>query len=141
MNYTRFKLLDGPRYSPNFRKWYRKNRAKEITWGRFNAFDSGTGLYIGYRFDGQVIGSNLNQIINEGASAQLGSWCGSGIWKVVKDFWKSYEKSGICYTDPNHRHYKSRWENATEDTRRCVYCGLKQRREIRTRTETFFVWS
>lgn len=123
-----------PKYSRNLNQWLRR----EIHEGRplktlsLVSTWSGSCLYLGQWFDGEFIGTGLNQILTKGSRAQKFSLVNRDTKRESKHkFWTEYERLGICYFDPNHNcygmaHFK-RWTTTSPCRRTCNNCGHKQK--------------
>jgi len=119
----------GDRFSQNLHDWCKKHfrehpgRGLEVH-SHTNA--DGTALYVGWVFDGELIGSRLHVVLCNGALAKI--WSFSFETVPVPDFWERYLEHGKCVLDVEHRFYDERW--GSEQARRvCRWCGLTQVKE------------
>ncbi len=96
-------------------------------------------IYIGYGFDGDIIGAKLlgGQILSDGARTKVWSICGgvrAGAPLLKLDnFWDHYLKVGRCAIDPTHdirfqcgdRRFEFSNIGSIEQ-RVCRWCGLRE---------------
>lgn len=127
--------LSGSKYSPNLKRWCRKQAAHDnrVYRGKDGA------LWIGWIDDGLwFIGSRFWRVMCLGAKAEVGCWTFPvSDLTEVKGFWGEYARIGRCAIDKDHeRHFVEGAGRWTEDgdVRTCKWCGHTQNR--RTWTES-----
>lgn len=132
----------GPQFSPNLYAWLRKNHKTE----KAEVFRSKDGiLYVGYMFDGDLIGSGLASILGTGARAQVFSFGGGRepkrTFRLVKSFWAKYMTLGRCHIDPKHTtsFIDERWKE-DKNRRTCLWCGHVQKKVTRKKTVVVHSW-
>ncbi len=125
---------DGHKYSQNFFRFLRKFE-KDNTYSPTEVFATvpGRHLYVGYAFDGDIIGAQMlgGQILSDGARTEVYSMGGRD-FERVEGFWDLYLRVGRCAIDPEHKiHFQCgdrRFDSVSEDIRSCRWCGVKQKR-------------
>lgn len=138
------------RFSPNLfawvNRWFRnRSRASEP----LEAFvDKRDGrIYLGYLFDGDVIGSCMREILTHDSGR-------AEVWSIAyplerdEGFWPRYLNFGRCAVDPRHVMYFQNAENryshsvagGEESVRTCTWCGFRQKLERYEVTETRERW-
>lgn len=135
----------GPQFSPNLHAWLKKNYGGRLSGWPLEVYrrkDDYNHMYVGYLDDtGSLVGSKLGQILTKGARAQRFSI--GGDYALVRGFWRKYAKIGRCAIDPDHRMgYKDeRWaENKKKALRKCLWCGLQQKKQKQERVVVEKVW-
>jgi hypothetical protein len=119
-------LLEGPRYSPNLRKWVRSMKARTYS---LSVYRHSNGLlYIGEQFDdGWFHGTKLNRVLGVGSKAETWAYSPRQLsLTCIADFWARYARIGRCAIDEAHSTYfvgdETRWL-VEGDTRSCLWCG------------------
>lgn len=134
----------GAKFSPNLYRFLLRARSQAIRqYGRVYRDESGT-LWLGYFFDGDLIGARLMNVLCEGAKTTTFSFSKLGPLIEVEDFWSRYQAIGRCAIDPEHAitfiDDKTRWEEDGEQ-RECLWCSnARQHRVIRTRQVSYDSW-
>ena len=134
----------GDRYSPNLHRWHRaKDPREDVRHGGVYPATSPPGFfgrsYIGYRFDGDLIGARLFAVLGKPTER---------LWSLSFDtneddgFFERYYAIGRCAMDPNHDiDFQSREDrfDTVGPMRTCRWCGVVQRRETYTIERTRWV--
>ena len=146
----------GPQFSPNLYAWLKKHyygkkarERRQVSPQVPEVFRTKEGvLYVGYVFDGDLVGSRLNTILCSGTRAQV--FCLGGgrspkqTFKRIVNFWPKYTKLGRCHIDPKHTSHfiDKRWDRwgAGAKRRVCLWCGLSQKKVSRKKTVVVRTW-
>lgn len=119
--------------SKRLESWIIKNKLRIKDPKVFKSKDG--RFYIGYIYDGDMIGTAVWPIIfkHKGARYVNSYPVKSFGLKEVKNFWKRYEKLGVCLLDPAHK-YESlesyhRFRLTQKEKRVCACCGFTQVRK------------
>jgi len=124
--------LAGEKYSPNLRKWAKKNAACPS----HDVYTDASGtLWIGWIDDGRwFVGSRLWRVLTFGRKAEVGCWMFPvSDLTLLESFWAEYEAIGRCAIDRGHsRHFgdETRWSE-TGETRSCKWCGNARQGRVR----------
>jgi hypothetical protein len=135
----------GKKYSPNLYAFLRaKARRSKDVLSRFRVYRDVEGtLWLGYMFDGDLIGTRLSRVLIDGAQAEIYSF-GLSELTELDNFWQQYQAIGRCAIDPEHGMGfigdDARW-NVRGDHRSCQWCGnATQKLERYTVTEQRQRW-
>lgn len=83
--------------------------------------------------DGWFSGNNLREATRDGATTEsfaYGPAHDTKNWLEITDcFWKTYLEIGRCLVWSNSGH---RWRTINANSRKCVHCGIHQRRTVKT---------
>lgn len=136
-----------PGYSPNLYRYLKHNAhfyrdggildtAYAVQAGtRLAEFVGGGTLMIGYRYDGDFIGSRLMSALCKGIKAERFSYPGGAV--VIDGFWDRYLQVGRCAIDPDHEaHFIGDRYEIRGDERVCRWCGARHLRIVTPRTAT-----
>ena len=134
---------DKEKYSRNFWRWMKKNKAHHATvmFSRWNLIDGALDIerdesktqmgniiilpYISYSKEQSVTGTKLVQILTHGAKATVWAYPPNKEEYQPLDSWMdSYIKHGKCWLDPEHSFYDERW-NVQGNHRECKWCGFE----------------
>ncbi len=133
------------KFSPNLHAWVKRWFKKSSEQEPIDAFRTASDgfEYVGYLFDGDVIGSCVRDILHrDHGKAEIYS-CAFRLERYP-DFWPRYLKVGRCALDPDHRqsflNAKGRYLLEGEDARVCTWCGYRQRRETIVVQKTYKRW-
>lgn len=127
------------KFSPNLYAYLRKCSGTFLA--RVRVFEEADGTqWIGYLFDGDLIGARLSQVLCYGAKVQNFSFSRvAERLQEVEGFWEQYAQDGRCALDRKHLMYfagdASRWSvNGT--TRQCQWCSKAAQRLVRQEVVT-----
>lgn len=125
----------GSKFSQNLHDWcmrhFRANKGDRYNLEvHSHTNEDGTFLYVGWVFDGELIGSRLWSVVCDGRRAKI--WSYAFKTEPVPDFWDRYLVIGKCAIDTAHSFYDERWEQKGEKRRVCKWCGHAQVRETYT---------
>lgn len=132
--------LTGDRYSPNLRRWLKRNGSRSF--GRTPKIyrDRDNILFIGEIDDERWFsGSRLWRVLCVGGRAEVYAYPGKAEeLTLIEGFWERYAAIGRCAIDVEHGRYwigdDTRWA-VDGNTRTCLWCG-DHTQHLRRWTET-----
>jgi hypothetical protein len=131
------------KFSENLYNWLNSRKQKTFIKEQKVWQDSNKELWIGWKHDGELIGTRLFSVLCNGSKAETMCYPASIKLTEVPNFWENYKKLGRCAIDPEHTvsflSSKSRW-SVTGTARICNWCGQHQQLDQRKKTVVIKTW-